>query len=110
MFKNDVCVSKVFYWANAPWCDNYDINVEHISSILKAYYGLLKTRGYLFLNEIYQGLGFPLTKQGAMFGWIYRDEDNYDIMFHIMKEREGSANVRIVFKNLEDVLRILPYE
>lgn len=36
---------------------------------------LLKHRGYLFLNEIYDILGIPRTKAGQVIGWIF-DKDN----------------------------------
>ena len=35
----------------------------------------LKTRGYLFLNDVYEMLGIPKTKAGQIVGWIY-DEKN----------------------------------
>lgn len=35
----------------------------------------LKSKGYLFLNEVYQMLGIPVTKAGQCVGWIY-DKDN----------------------------------
>ena len=35
----------------------------------------LKSDGYLFLNDVYEMLGFPKTKAGQMVGWIY-DEKN----------------------------------
>lgn len=31
----------------------------------------LQTQGYLFLNDVYEMLGFPKTKAGQMVGWIY---------------------------------------
>ena len=35
----------------------------------------LKSRGYLFLNEVYDMLGIPRSKAGQVVGWIY-DKDN----------------------------------
>lgn len=42
---------------------------------------LLRSRGYLFLNEVYEALGLPITSDGQILGWIYNDRcpngDNY---------------------------------
>lgn len=35
----------------------------------------LKSRGYLYLNEVYELLGFPLTKAGNAVGWWYDEND-----------------------------------
>lgn len=35
----------------------------------------IKTRGYIFLNEVYERLGFRPTKVGSVVGWVYRPED-----------------------------------
>lgn len=34
----------------------------------------LKRNGYLFLNEVYEMLGFPKIKEGQAAGWIYDEE------------------------------------
>ena len=36
---------------------------------------LLKHRGYLFLNEVYDMLGIPRSKAGQVVGWIYDPAD-----------------------------------
>lgn len=42
---------------------------------------LLKKKGYLFLNDVYDLLGIPRSKAGQIVGWIYNEEcpngDNY---------------------------------
>jgi hypothetical protein len=35
---------------------------------------ILKTRGHLFLNEVYDMLGFKRTKAGNIVGWVYDDK------------------------------------
>ena len=35
----------------------------------------LRSRGYLFLNEVYERLGIPTTKAGQSVGWIYNPND-----------------------------------
>ena len=36
---------------------------------------LLKAKGYLFLNEVYDMLGIPRTKAGQIVGWVYDAEN-----------------------------------
>ena len=35
----------------------------------------LQTQGYLFLNDVYEALGFSKTREGQVLGWVY-DEKN----------------------------------
>lgn len=57
----------------------------------------LKARGHLFLNEVYDELGIPRSRIGAIAGWIYDEKcpngDNY-VDFGIYENRE--ANRRFV--------------
>lgn len=56
---------------------------------------LLKSRGHLFLNEVYDMLGLPQTKAGQLVGWIYDDKkpigDNY-VSFGIYNDFVGNRN------------------
>lgn len=54
---------------------------------------VLKSKGYLFLNEVYDMLGIPRTKAGQIVGWIYNEKnpigDNY-VDFNIYNGSEAS--------------------
>lgn len=60
-------------------CNGWTKNAEDNLCFLKAQQAyanqLLKIRGHVFLNEVYDMLGIPRTKAGQCVGWVY-DEEN----------------------------------
>lgn len=60
-------------------CNGWTKDPEHNLFFLKSQENyandILKTRGHLFLNEVYDMLGIPRTQAGQMVGWVY-DEKN----------------------------------
>lgn len=60
-------------------CMKWTKNPEHNMIFLKEKQDFcnckLRTKGHLFLNEVYDILGFPRTKEGTMIGWVY-DKEN----------------------------------
>lgn len=49
--------------------DDHDYNMSYIRSALESIDLRLFQRGFLMLNEVYDALGLPTTKQGAILGW-----------------------------------------
>ena len=59
------------------WDDDAEYNLMFLKHQQQHANDLLQSRGYLFLNEVYDMLGFPRTKAGQVVGWIY-DEKSSD--------------------------------
>jgi hypothetical protein len=57
------------------WTKNPEDNLYFLKCQENYANDLLKTRGHLFLNEVYDMIGIPRTQAGQMVGWIY-DEKN----------------------------------
>lgn len=55
---------------------------------------LLRTRGYVFLNEVYHRLGYDETKQGQCLGWIYDKNSNDCNNYIIFLNGDPSAYLR----------------
>ena len=62
--------------------ENYESDSEYNLMFLKAQQNyandLLQSRGYLYLNEVYDMLGMAKTKAGQVVGWIYDPEKNVE--------------------------------
>ena len=63
-------------------CLGWEKDAEHNLYVVKAQQArandILKSRGHLFLNEVYEMFGIPRTKAGQVVGWIY-DENNPNV-------------------------------
>ena len=58
------------YWENDP-----EYNMKFLKCQERYANDLLRARGHLFLNEVYDMLGIKRSKAGQVIGWIY-DENN----------------------------------
>lgn len=67
--------ARFFNSANPNWSKNPEWNLLFIKQQQAYANDVLRTRGYLFLNDVLDLLGIPRTKAGAVVGWIY-SEDN----------------------------------
>ena len=63
------------------WTKNAEMNLVFLKRQQDWANERLKSRGYLFLNEVYDSLGIPRTRAGQVVGWVYDEKnpngDNY---------------------------------
>lgn len=57
------------------WEPSPDINMCALRARQNWANDRLRARGYIFLNEIYEDLGLPMTKAGQVVGWIFDPKD-----------------------------------
>lgn len=88
--------ARFFDEACAGWEKDAEANLFFLTAQQSFANKKLKEQGYLFLNDVYEMLGIPLTEAGCMVGWIYDEKnpngDNF-IDFGIYDPyKDGSAN------------------
>ena len=76
----------------ATWYEDREFNEAYLRSVQGYYNELLMARGYVFLRDIYERLGIPVTKESLVVGWYYDQKDpaahNF-IDFGLSKTPEG---------------------
>lgn len=67
--------ARIFDDGNIGWEKDSEHNLAFLKMQQNYANDILKTRGYLFLNEVYEMLGFNKTKAGQVVGWIFDESD-----------------------------------
>jgi hypothetical protein len=83
----------VFDKHNPNWAASPEYNVVFLRASQNYCNDLYRVRGFLFLNEVYQQLGFPMTGAGAVLGWIFGESENVLVDFEIDPGDGGSINL-----------------
>lgn len=63
--------AKFFDDSCAEWTREPEYNMSYILAQQAHANDMLKSRGHIFLNEVYDMLGMPRTKAGAIVGWVW---------------------------------------
>ena len=73
--------AKKFDEKNVNWDKNHEANLMFIKYCQQYANELLKIKGTVFLNEVYEMLGLPRLQEGCVVGWHYDEKnpigDNY---------------------------------
>lgn len=66
--------ARIFDDGNYGWSKDAESNLIFLKQQQNWANDKLKAKGHLFLNEVYDMLGFKRTKAGQVVGWIYDEE------------------------------------
>lgn len=67
--------ARIFDDSCVGWTKDPEYNM-HFLKVQQNYCNvLLKSKGHLFLNEVYDILGIPRTKAGTVVGWVYNEKN-----------------------------------
>ena len=101
MQTDDSC--RFFDSSNPNWDKNPAFSMMRLRGQQNILNDILHTRGHVFLNEVYDALGFPHTPQGAVLGWIDGEGDNC-IDFGLYDQNK--ENVRRFVNGVDNVIML----
>lgn len=74
--RNNLSIyARYFDESSCVWTNEAEYNLMFLKSTEQYANDILRSKGSLFLNEVYDMLGIPRSKAGQVVGWIY-DESN----------------------------------
>lgn len=81
------------------WTKDRNANIMFLK--MQEYYcnELLRTRGWLFLRDVYEKLGICITKESCLVGWIYEEHNKIGDNFvnFIYDENDESSGIVVDF-------------
>ena len=75
----------------AEWDRSWIYNMKWLRANETAANDILRTRGHIFLNEVYNMIGLPHTPEGAVAGWIYNGDGDGFVNFGLDDPDNESA-------------------
>ena len=79
---------RIVYKKGSPgWSDDYLLRETFLYGVERHANDILNIKGKLLLNDVYDMLGYPRTKYGALFGWVKNEDDetrNTKVAFSII--------------------------
>lgn len=85
--------ARFFDNGSASWSKEPEYNLIFLKCQQNYANDLLRARGHVFLNEVYDMLGIPRSKAGAVVGWILTPDGQTDnfINFGVFDDRSDSV-------------------
>ena len=67
--------ARFFDEANSCWDKSPEQNMYFLKMVQNQMNDLLKARGHVFLNEVYDALGFERSEAGQLVGWVWNNDN-----------------------------------
>ena len=71
---NPMRYARFFDETCKEWEDDSDYNMAYLLAVQDQFTNNLRAKGHVFLNEVYEALGIPLTPYGQIVGWVYGED------------------------------------
>lgn len=75
MTQNKSIYAREFNKNSSYWEEDRVINWAFLRAQQAYYNDILRARGYVFLRDIYERLGIPVSKESIVAGWYYDPKD-----------------------------------
>lgn len=87
--------ARLFDELNPNWKNDPNVNSMFLKCVQQHMNNRLVAHGHVFLNEVYDALGFERTKEGAVVGWVYgrHSEGDEYVDFGIFDEYNHPFNM-----------------
>ena len=99
---------KIFGPGLNKWKPDLVANIQFLNELQCYFNVILKTKGFVFLNDVYEELDIPKTRAGQCAGWVYdstNPDDNFiDFVTSGVKYVNGEYAIILDFNVNEDIL------
>lgn len=89
----------VFDSSNPEWDRNPEFSMSFLKAQQNMANNILHARGHIFLNEVYDMLGFKHTAMGAVVGWVLNGKDSANYIDFGLSDIHAENVRRFVNKN-----------
>lgn len=84
--------ARFFDVGNTGWSEDPELSLMALRRIQSWANDRLKTKGYVFLNEVYRALGYPETAAGHRVGWLLNGDGDGKVDFGIYNPRSKNCS------------------
>jgi Family of unknown function (DUF6353) len=89
-FDDPSIYARFFDQTSSSWSKQAEYNLFFLKCQQEYANHLLRSRGHVFLNEVYDSLGIQRSKAGAVVGWVLGNGDDF-VDFNIFNPDDQSA-------------------